>query len=54
MAGRLPTTTPASALGLASPSAFMKLQTPEMDPECWYAQEVPPLGVGDIFADPGM
>ena len=39
---------------IGSPNAFMKLQTSEMDPECWFNQEKPSLGVGDIFAEPLM
>ena len=34
-----------------SPNAFMRLQTSEMDPECWFNQDKQSLGVGDIFAD---
>lgn len=37
---------------IASPSSFMKLQTPEMDAGCWWDHEGPSIGVADIFADP--
>lgn len=37
---------------IASPSSFMKLQTPDMDPGCWFEHDAPTLGVADIFADP--
>lgn len=37
--------------GLGSPSTFMKLQTPDNTPECWYEQEGGNLGVADIFND---
>ena len=37
---------------IASPSSFMKLQTPDMDPGCWFEHDGPVLGVADIFADP--
>lgn len=36
---------------IASPSSFMKLHTPDMDPGCWFESEGPALGVADIFAD---
>lgn len=37
--------------GLGSPSTFMKLQTNDTTPECWYDQETGGLGVADIFDD---
>lgn len=48
---------PVAAPGLqevGSPSTFMKLQTPEMDPESWFSQETPQLGVADIFGDASL
>ena len=34
-----------------SPSSFMRLQTPDMDPSAaWFDHDAPTLGVADIFA----
>lgn len=40
--------------GLGSPSTFMKLQTPDTTPECWYEEEGGNLSVADMFSDPAL
>ena len=42
------------SMGMASPSTFMRLQNPDMDPDGWYQQEPGALSVNDIFADPAI